>query len=415
MKKNVHEIEIKLDAEWVKALNDAFLKQNKDVEIDGFRKGKAPKDVFLKKFGIESLYGDAVDSCIQIAYKRALDDSALIPVCEPSVDVTGISDSNVIFKFTIITKPGVTLGEYKNLGVKSEKAKVSDEEVNDEIERLRSHLADVIVKENGEVVNGDTVIIDFTGLIDGKEFDGGTSQNYPLEIGSHTFIPGFEDGLIGLKTGEEKDLNLKFPENYTEDLKGKDVVFKVKVNEIKTKVLPEINKEFFEDLGYSEVNTEEELRKKVKEELLKDKNYHLEEERLDKVLEKATSNMKVDINEEIVHEEVHRMIDRYSEDLKAHNMELNMFLQYTGMSEEDLHKQLEPEALKRVKYRFLLEAVAEKEDFKFSDEEIEVGAEELASKYNITKEELYNAFGSKEVVVYDMKMQKALEVIKENN
>lgn len=415
MKKNVHEIEIKLDAEWVKALDDAFLKQNKEVEIDGFRKGKAPKEMFLKKFGIESLYGDAVDSCIDIAYKRALKDSKLVPVCEPTVEVTGISDSNVIFKFTIITKPEVTLGEYKNLGVKREKAKVTEEEINAEIEHLRGHLADVVVKENGEVVEGDTAVIDFTGLVDGKEFEGGKGENYPLEIGSHTFIPGFEEGLIGLKTGEEKDLNLKFPENYTEELKGKDVVFKVKVNEIKTKVLPEINKEFFEDLGYNEVNTEEEFRKMIKEELLEDKNHHLEDEFLNKVLDKAVSNMKVDINEEITHEEVNRMINQYAENLKAQGMQLEMFLQYTGMTKENLEKQLEPEALKRIEYRFLLETVAEKENFKFNEEEIEAGAEELAKKYGVSKEELYQSFGSKEVVEYDMKMQKALEVIKENN
>lgn len=415
MKKNVHEIEIKLDVEWVKALDDAFLKQNKEVEIDGFRKGKAPKDVFLKKFGIESLYGNAVDSCIDIAYKRALKDGKLIPVCEPSVEVTGISDSNVIFKFTIITKPEVTLGEYKNLGVKREKAKVTEEEINDEIEHLKGHLADIVVKENGEIAEGDTAVIDYTGLIDGEEFKGGKGENYPLEIGSHIFIPGFEEGLVGLKTGEEKDLNLKFPENYTEELKGKDVVFKVKVNEIKTKVLPEVNKEFFEDLGYDEVNTEEEFRKMIEEELLEDKNYHLEEEFLNKVLDKAVSNMKVDINEEITHEEVNRMINHYAEDLKAQGMELEMFLQYTGMTKETLEKQLEPEALKRVEYRFLLESVAEKEDFKFSEEEIEAGAEELAKKYGVSKEELYQTFGSKEVVEYDMKMQKALEVIKENN
>lgn len=237
MKKNVHEIEIKLDKEWISALDATFKKKNKETKIDGFRKGAAPKEVYLKHFGIESLYMDAVDASISVAYKKALDENKLVPVVEPNVDVTGISDSNVIFKFTIITKPEVTLGEYKNLKVKKDKVTVSDEEINHEIDHLREHLADVVVKENGEITEGDTAVIDFTGFVDGKELEGGKGENFPLEIGSHSFIPGFEEGLVGLKAGEEKTLELKFPENYIEDLKGKDVTFKVKVNEVKTRVL----------------------------------------------------------------------------------------------------------------------------------------------------------------------------------
>ena len=242
MKKNVHEIEIKLDKEWTSTLDEVFKKKNKETKIDGFRKGTAPKDVYLKHFGIESLYMDAVDSCISVAYKKALEQEKLVPVVEPKVDVTGISDTNVIFKFTIITKPEVVLGEYKNLKVKKDKVTVSDEEVNHEIDHLREHMADVVVKENGVVAEGDTAVIDFTGFIDGEEFEGGKGENFPLEIGSHSFIPGFEEGLIGLKSGEEKNLELKFPENYIENLKGKDVTFKVKVNEVKTRVLPDEQK-----------------------------------------------------------------------------------------------------------------------------------------------------------------------------
>src|SRR5699024_6938327 len=188
----------------------------KETKIDGFRKGAAPKDIYLKHFGIESLYGDAVDSAISVAYKKALDESKLEPVVEPKVDVTGISDSNIIFEFTIITKPEVILGEYKNLKVKKEKIEVTEEEIDHEIEHLKEHMADVVTKENGEIVEGDTAIIDFTGYVDGKELEGGSGENFPLEIGSHSFIPGFEEGLIGLKAGEEKELNLKFPENYIE-------------------------------------------------------------------------------------------------------------------------------------------------------------------------------------------------------
>ncbi len=413
--KNVHEIEIKLDKEWIDALDATFKKKNKEVKIDGFRKGMASKDIYLKHFGIESLYADAVDTCIGVAYKKALEDNKLVPACEPSVDVTGISDSNVIFKFKIITKPEVTLGEYKNLKIKKEKVKVTDEEIDNQIEHMRSHMADIVVKDNGELVNGDTAVINFEGKVDGKVVDGATGENYPLEIGSHSFIPGFEEGLIGLKKGDVKELNLKFPENYVEDLKGKDVVFTVTVNEIKTKVLPEINEDFFKDLGYEDVKTLDELKNKVKEELTHEKEHQEEEKFMDQVLETAVKNMKIELNEEIVDEEIHRMINQYAEQLKMYGMDINEYFKMTGMNEETLHVQMKPEAEKRVKYRYLLEAVAEKEDIKFTEKEIEKGAENLATKYGITKEQLIESFGSMDVVEYDMKMQKAIEILKENN
>lgn len=413
--KNVHEIEIKLDKEWIDALDATFKKKNKEVKIDGFRKGMASKDIYLKHFGIESLYADAVDTCIGVAYKKALEDNKLVPACEPSVDVTGISDSNVIFKFKIITKPEVTLGEYKNLKIKKEKVKVTDEEIDNQIEHMRSHMADIVVKDNGEIVNGDTAVINFEGKVDGKVVDGATGENYPLEIGSHSFIPGFEEGLVGLKKGDVKELNLKFPENYVEDLKGKDVVFTVTVNEIKTKVLPEINEDFFKDLGYEDVKTLDELKNKVKEELTHEKEHQEEEKFMDQVLETAVKNMKIELNEEIVDEEIHRMINQYAEQLKMYGMDINEYFKMTGMNEETLHTQMQPEAEKRVKYRYLLEAVAEKENIKFTEKEIEKGAEDLAAKYGITKEQLIESFGSMDVVEYDMKMQKAIEILKENN
>ena len=415
MKKNVHEIEIKLDKEWKSALDATFKKKNKDAKIDGFRKGAAPKEIYLKKFGIESLYMDAVDACISIAYKKALEDSKLVPVIEPKVDVTGISDSNVIFKFTIITKPEVTLGEYKKLNVKKEKAKVTDEEIKHEIDHLREHLADVVVKENGVVAEGDTAVIDFTGIVDGKEIDGGKGENYPLEIGSHSFIPGFEEGLIGLKSGEEKTLELKFPENYVEDLKGKDVTFKVKVNEVKTRVLPDINEDFFKDLGYDDVKTEEELKTKIKEDIKHRKEHQIDDEFVDKLLEKASENMKVEINEEIIDDEVHRMIEQYARQLQMQGMNIDDYYKMTGTKEEDLHKMMAPEAEKRVKYRYLIEGVAELENLKFTEEEIKARAEEMAKQYNVSVEELVKAYGSMDVIEYDLKMHKALEIIKESN
>lgn len=415
MKKNVHEIEIKLDKEWISALDATFKKKNKETKIDGFRKGAAPKEVYLKHFGIESLYMDAVDASISVAYKKALDENKLVPVVEPNVDVTGISDSNVIFKFTIITKPEVTLGEYKNLKVKKDKVTVSDEEINHEINHLREHLADVVVKENGEITEGDTAVIDFTGFVDGKELEGGKGENFPLEIGSHSFIPGFEEGLVGLKAGEEKTLELKFPENYIEDLKGKDVTFKVKVNEVKTRVLPDINEDFFKDLGYEDVKTEDELKIKIKEEIKHQKEHQADDVFVDKCLEAAAKNMKVDINEEIIDDEVHRMIDQYAQQLQMQGMNIDDYYKMTGTKEEDLHKMMAPEAEKRVKYRYLLEGIADAEALKFTEEEIKARAEEMASQFGVSVEELVKIYGSMDIIEYDLRMHKALEILKENN
>ena len=416
MKKNVHEIEIKLESEWVDALDKTFKKKNKEAKIDGFRKGTASKELYIKKFGIESLYMDSIDSCISIAYKKAMEENKdLVPVIEPAVDVIGISDTNVIFKFTIITKPEVKLGEYKNLGLKKDKVTVKAEEVEHEIEHMRSHMADQVVKEKGTIVEGDTAIINFTGVVDGKEVEGAKGENYPLEIGSHSFIPGFEEGLVGAKTGETRTLNLKFPENYVEDLKGKDVVFTVKINEVKTRVLPELNEEFFKDLGFDKVKTVEEFKNQVKEDLKKQKEQANDEAFLDKVLEAAAKNMKIDINSEIVDEEVHRMIEQYANQLKMQGLDIEEFYKMTGTTHDDLHKQMEPEAEKRVKYRYLIEAVADAEKIEPSEEEVDARAEEIIKQYGITKEELLKAYGSMDVVKYDLRMHEALDFLKKNN
>ena len=414
--KNVHEIEIKLEGEkWAKCLDNAFKKNNKDIKIDGFRKGTAPKDVYLKKYGIESLYNDAINEAINIAYKELLDNNELVPIVEPAVDVTGISDGSVIFKFTIITKPEVKLSSYKDLGVKKQAAKVSKEELETEIENLRSQLAEVVVKENGTVAMGDTVVIDFDGYVDGKPLDGGKGENYPLEIGSHTFIPGFEEGLIDKKVDDEVELNLTFPENYVEDLKNKPVKFKVKIHEIKTRVLPEINEDFYEDLGLENVKTKEEFESEVKKTLKERKERENDEKFIGDLLEKASEKLEVEINPEIISDEVHRMIDGYARELARQGIDMEQYYKITGTSHEDLHKQMEPEAIKRLKERFVIEYIAETEKIDFTDKEVEDKAKEMAENYGIKLEELIKAYGSLEVVKYAMRMHRALEILKESN
>lgn len=412
--KDVVTIEI-AGKDWEKALDKAFKKKIKEVKVDGFRKGSVPKNIYIEKFGIESLYMDAANDVVQDAYTKALQDSKVEPVIEPAIDVKEINEEKVVFEITITGKPDVKLGDYKNLKVKKEDVEVSKEEVDHEIEHLREQFAEIRVKEDGEVEDGDTAVIDFKGTVDGKELEGGSGENFPLEIGSHTFIPGFEEGVLGMKVGEEKDLHLKFPEDYVKDLAGKEVVFHVTLNEIKTRILPDIDEDFFKDLGYDKVTNQDELVIEV-EKVIKDRKTQDADDRfLEEVLKNASENMEVDLPEEIIDDEVHRMMHQFESQLKMQGLTLDQYMEFTKMSHEDFHKNMEPEAIKRIKYRYLIEAVAEKEKIEVTDEEAEKDADEMAKNYGISKEELVNAFGGMDVLKYDSKMRKTLNFLKENN
>ena len=413
--KNIHVIEMKVEGkDWENCLDKAFKKKNKEIKVDGFRKGACPKDIYIKKMGIESLYMDAIDAATEIAYEKAMkDNKELVPVIQPTLDVKKIDEKEVSFEFTFITKPEIKLGEYKNLKIERETPKVTKDEIAAEIETLRSKFAEIKVKDDKEKVEEkDTAVINFKGYVDGVELEGGSGENFPLEIGSNTFIPGFETGLIGLKKGDKKTLELTFPEGYAKDLGGKDVKFDVEIMEIKTRVLPEINEDFFADLGYDKVTNEDELKKEV-ENVIKDrKTAEIEDAYLEKCLETAAGNMTVELNKEIIDDEVHRMIHQFEEQLRMQGLNLEQYSQFTGVDHEKLHEQMEPEAIKRVKYRYLLEEVAEKEKIDFTEEEADKKATEMAENYGITKEELLEAYGSVEVIKYDMKMREAMEIIR---
>ena len=414
-KDNVKNITITIEGEeWSTILDNTFKRVRKDLKVDGFRKGSITKEMYLKKFGIESLCKDAVDEAINVAYEKALNDTEVSPVCQPSVDIKNIDENKVEFEFTIITKPTVVLGKYKDLGIKKETVKVSKEEIADEIKALQEKYAEIVVKANGEVAKGNTAVIDFVGKLDGVVFDGGTGENYPLEIGSNTFIPGFEDGVVGMKVGETKDLELKFPEEYTEELKGKDVVFTVTVREIKERLLPEINEDFFADLGYEDVKTKEDFEKKVKEDIKHRKEHHAEDKYMDEVLRKAVENMNVSVNEEIIHDEIHRMLHQYEEQLSMQGITLEQYLQFTKSTRSDLEKMMAPEAEAHVKTRYLLEAVADAENIEVSDEDAKEEAKKVSKMYGVTEEDFINMIGGLEVMKYDCKMKKAMEVLKEN-
>lgn len=411
--KNVHEIEIKVEKEeWSKALDKSFDKNVKNVKLDGFRKGKVPRNIFEKKLGIETLYEDAINEVLPDAYSKALEESKLEPIVQPMIDVKDINEESVTLTFKIITRPEVKIKKYTGLKVKKEEVKITEKEINEQIEKLRDQYADIVVKD-GKVENGDTAVIDFEGFKDGVAFDGGKGENYPLEIGSNTFIPGFEEQLIGLKAGDEKDINVTFPEDYaSEDLKGAPAVFKIKVNEVKTKKLPEMDEEFFKDLGYDNVETEEQLRDLIKADLEVKKDYELENKYVDELLEEVAKNTEIELPEELIDEETHRMIHQYEENLKMQGITLDMFYQFTNSNEESLKVQMKPEAEKRLKYRFMLEEIVKLEKIEVTEEELEKEAEELAKKYQMTKEDLIKEFGGLDILRYDIEMQKTLDIIK---
>lgn len=413
--KNVKEFEIKIEGkDWTKALDKSFTKANNNTTVEGFRKGKCPKDVFIKKFGIESLYMDAVDFVIDEAYHKCLDDNKLEPVCEPKVDIKTVSEKEVVFNFTVIEKPEVKLGKYTKLGLKKEKVEVTEEEIDNEVKALQDKFADVIEVEDGKVEKGNTAVIDFEGKVDGEVLEGGTGKDYPLEIGSNTFISGFEDGLIGMSIGEEKVLNLKFPENYVEDLKNKDVEFKVTLKGIKKRVLPELNEDFYKDLGYDDVKTEEELRKHVKEHLLEHKNAHAEDHYIDELIKKAIENMEVELNPEIIDAEVNRMINQYREQLQMQGLSLEQYLSFTKGTLDDLKNMMKPQAEERVKTRYLLEEIVKKENLEVTHDEIHAEADKMAEMYNASADDIFNMIGGEEALEYDLKMRKAVDFLKNN-
>lgn len=415
--KNVHEVVIKIDGEaWSKALDQAFKKKQKTAKVDGFRKGKVPRDIYEKHFGKESLFIDAADSVLQDAYTKAMEESKLVPVVQPSVDLKSLSEDGVEFTFKIVTKPEVKVKKYKGLNIKPEKVEVTEEEIDHELGHLLERYTELVTKENGTVEEGDTAVIDFEGFKDGVAFDGGKGENYSLEIGSHTFIPGFEEQLIGMKSGEEKEIEVTFPEDYgSKDLAGAKATFKVKVHEIKVKEKRELDEDFFEDLGMDGVNSEETLREEIKKSISAQKEMDAENKYIDAILEGVSKNVEVDIPEEMVDEEVTRLMNRFEQQMRMQGISLDLYYQFTRSTEADLRNQLEKEAYSNVLYRLMLEEIMNLEKIEVSQEEAEKEAEELAKKYQMEKDEFLKQFGGIDMVQYDLEMRKTIELLKEAN
>lgn len=394
------------------ALDQAFNKVKKNLNAPGFRKGHMPRAVFNQKFGEEALYDDALNAILPAAYEAAIAELGLDVVAQPKIDVKSIEKGqDWTLTAEVVTKPEVKLGAYKDLEVSVEASKeVTDEEVDAKLENERKNLAELVVKE-GVAENGDTVVIDFVGSVDGVEFDGGKGENHSLELGSGQFIPGFEDQLVGAKAGDEVEVKVTFPEDYqAADLAGKAAVFVTKVNEVKAKEVPALDDELAKDLD-DEVETLDELKAKYRKELEAAKEIAFDDAVEGAALDLAVENAEiVELPAEMVEDEVHRAMNEFMGNMQRQGISPEMYFQITGTTQEDLHKQYEADADKRVKTNLVIEAVAAAEGFDATEEEIQKEINDLAAEYNMEVSQV-SALLSPEMLKHDITMKKAVEVI----
>ncbi|MCY7128746.1 trigger factor [Streptococcus mutans] len=394
------------------ALDQAFNKVKKDLTAPGFRKGHMPRTVFNQKFGEEALYEEALNSILPAAYEEAVAELELDVVTQPKVDVKSM-EKGKDWEITaeVVTKPEVKLGDYKNLEVSVEESKeVTDAEVDEKIERERNNLAELVLKEDA-AVEGDTVVIDFVGSVDGVEFDGGKGDNFSLELGSGQFIPGFEDQLVGKKAGETVKVNVTFPEDYqSADLAGKDATFVTTIHEVKAKEVPELDDELAKDID-EEVETLDELKAKYRKELEATKETAYNDAVEAAAIDLAVANAEiVELPEEMIHDEVQRAMQEFMGNMQRQGISSEMYFQLTGTTEEDLRKQYEADADKRVKTNLVIEAVAKAEGFEATDEEIEKEISDLATEYKMEAEQVRSLL-SPDMLKHDIAMKKAVNVI----
>ena len=398
--------------EWDKAKDKAFNKLNKTHRIDGFRKGKASRSIFEKKFPGEIVM-EAANNLIDKKYVEIINDKEIIPVVEPKVNITKIDDNGLEATFTVVTEPEVKLGNYKDLPIKKDTVRVTKDEIKTRIDNLLKDYAELVVKDDGKVEDGDIAVIDFEGFKDDVAFDGGKGENYSLEIGSNTFIPGFEDGVKGMKQGESKDLKLTFPKDYgVADLAGADVVFKVTVNEIKKKVIPELDKDFFDDLGMDGVTDRESLEAEIKDDIKAEKERSADNKYIDDLLNAAVENMTCDIDDEIVEAEAKNMYNDVVQRMNMQGLTEEVYLQYADTTKEDIIENMKPEALKRLQNSYLLNAIIEKEKIEVSEDEAKKEIEEMAKTYNMTAEDVEKSIGGINAMLYDLKVRRAIDIMK---
>nr|WP_106780172.1 trigger factor [Lysinibacillus timonensis] len=400
-----------------KAIDKAFAKVVKEINVPGFRKGKMPRQLFEKRFGVEALYQDALEIIVPDAYSNAIDETGIVPVDYPQIDGTESFAKGEAFTFTatVTVKPEPKLGEYKGLEVTKLSTEVTDEEIEEQIQAQVARKAELEIKEDEAIVEGDTAVIDFEGFVGEEAFEGGKGEDYPLEIGSGSFIPGFEEQLVGLKAGESKDVNVTFPEEYhAADLAGKEATFKVTVKEVKTKVLPELNDELAKEID-PEVETLAELRASLRTKAEEEKKADAEASLRDELVEKAAENAEIEIPEAMTHNEIHRMIEEFGQRLQMQGMTLDLYYQFSGQDEHALHEQMRPDAEKRVRISLTLEAIAEAENITVTQEDIDAELEKMGKQFGMSNEQILTALGgSTEILENDIRTQKTVEFLVEN-
>ncbi|MCC2683496.1 MAG: trigger factor [Paenibacillaceae bacterium] len=419
IEKNLGVLTVEVESEKVnQAIDKAFKKVVAKVAVPGFRKGKVPRSIFEKRYGVESLYNDAMDFILQDSYVEAVEETGIEPIDRPDVDIQQFAKDQE-FKFTakVQVKPEVTLGEYKGIEVEETSAEVSEEDIAAELKRLQERHAEVVVLDDGKAEQGDITSIDFEGFVDGVPFEGGKAEKYSLEIGSNSFIPGFEDQIVGMELGEEREINVTFPEQYhSEELKGKAAVFKVKLQELRRKNLPELDDEFAKDV--SEFDTLEEFKQDIVDRLKKQKQDEQKRTRETEVVEKAAAAATVDVPEVMVENEVEHMLRDFENRLRMQGMNLELYYQFSGQSEDSMREQMRSDARTRVLNNLVLEAIVAAEKIEVSEEEVAEELQTLADRYQRPVEELREAYevnGTLESLKENLGIRKAIDFLVENS
>lgn len=418
--KNTGVLEFEISRELIEKYLDRAYENNKNkISAPGFRKGKMPKQLFFQKFGEEGLYQEVMDMALPVAYAEALAQEKLKAVGRPNIDIIGDMKKGESWKIKadVTLQPEIILGEYKGVEVPKSDLEVTDQEVEDRLKAKQAEEAELVVlAEDQAAANEDTVVIDFVGSVDGVEFDGGKAENFNLELGSGSFIPGFEDQLVGHKAGEEVKVEVKFPEEYhAEELAGKDAVFEVKINEVKRKELPELDDEFAKDVD-EEVSTLAELKDKYRKAIEESKKHAAEHAKEENAIDKVVENAKVDgdvIPAVMIDEDVERQMQQYMMQLQSQGISKEIFFQISGQTEESLREQFAADAEKRVKTSMVLEKIVDTENFDITDEELAEEVKSIAERYQTTEENV-KANISDEMIKHDIALQKVVDMIVSN-
>ncbi|HAJ55111.1 MAG TPA: trigger factor, partial [Lactobacillus sp.] len=396
-------------------LDQAFQRVRKNLTVPGFRKGKVSRTVFKRMYGDAALYEDALNILLPDAYEAAVKESGIDPVDQPKIDVESMDEGKPwVIKANVTVKPEVKLGEYKGVEVPKQDVEVSDDDVNAELEKRREQQAELVVKDDKAAENGDTVVIDYVGTIDGKEFDGGSSKNYSLKLGSNSFIPGFEEQLVGHKSGDEVTVKVTFPDDYkATDLAGKAAEFKTTIHEVKVKELPELDDDFAKDLD-EDVDTLDELKQKIKKELTDQRKEAAKNAVQEAAIKKATENATIEeVPSAMIEQEVHNQMDQYLGNMQRQGIDPKMYYQLTGTTEADLHKQFEADAETRVRTNLVLEAIVKAEDIQPTEDQVKEEVKNLASEYNMDEKAVRQAL-SEDMLKHDIGVKEAIGIITDN-